>query len=301
MDRFMLDPAEIAATVAETGRRFGLDVHGVELIKFTNNAVLRLPTAGVVLRIAGSSVIGARVDHVVRAARLFTQHQVSTVRLWPGGESPVVIRGHEITIWDDVPTLRDPGPDDLARLLLSVHAISVASEELPIWDPIAGIRRRIATADGVDADVLRFLAAECDQVAEQLLDLENVDPLLPRGLLHGDAFLGNVIVGPAGPVLCDFDSTSWGPREWDLIPVAVGARRFDYGGDLQRRLAAGYGVDVTTWKGFRPLCRLRELQLVTSVLPVLKANPRLRAQWRVRLSSLRRHDEDARWTPYAFG
>jgi hypothetical protein len=46
------------------------------------------------------------------------------------------------------------------------------------------------------------------------------------------------------------------------------------------------------------LRRLRELQLVTSVLPVLDANPALRPQWRLRLDSLRDGDDGVRWSPY---
>lgn len=301
MERAPLDPAEIAATVAETGRQLRLNVRDAELIKFTNNVVLRLPRDRVVLRIAGSSVIGARAGHVVLAARLFTRHAVASVRLWPGGEHPTIIRGHEITIWDDVPARRPPEVNDLAVLLRSVHAVPAEPSELPAWDPLTGIRQRIAAATAVGPDTLEFLSAECDEVAGDLSELADIDPLLPPGVVHGDAFLGNVIVGPQGPVLCDFDSTSWGPREWDLAPIAVGAKRFQYGADQQCRLAAGYGVDVTEWKGFRALCRLRELQLVTSVLPVLGANPALRPQWRIRLDSLRRGDEEARWTPYAVG
>jgi len=184
-------------------------------------------------------------------------------------------------------------------LLSTVHAVPVEPLELPVWDPISGIRERIASATAVPPGTLGYLTGQCDEVAIELAELESVEPLLGPGLVHGDAFLGNVIVGPTGPVLCDFDSTSWGPREWDLTPVAVGARRFGYGAERQHRLAAAYGVDVTEWKGFAALRRVRELQLVTSVLPVLGANPALRPQWRFRLDSLRRRDTDARWTPYA--
>jgi aminoglycoside phosphotransferase (APT) family kinase protein len=294
-----LEPAEIAATVAALGRQVGLDARGAELIKFTNNAVLRLPHAGVVLRIAGSAVIGARATQVVLTAQLLSRHQVSSVRLWPGTGYPLIVRGHEITIWDDVPALRPPVAEDLAGLLRAVHAVPVQPEEVRGWDPVTGIQQRIQAAAGLARDVLDFLRAECVAVAAELLELDGVEPLLPRGLVHGDAFLGNVIVGPEGPVLCDFDSTGWGPREWDLTPVAVGARRFASGAELQRRMALGYGVDVTEWKGFRALRRLRELQLVTSVLPVLGANPALAPQWRLRLDSLRRRDTEARWTTYA--
>ena len=302
MERALLDPGEIRATVAEAGRQTGLDVRAAELIKFTNNAVLRLPHAGVVLRIAGSAVIGLRAEKVVRVARLLRRHDVPAVRLWADGDDsvyPKTVRGHEITIWDDVPSRRRPEATDLAALLRSVHGVGVGPVDLPPWDPITGIRRRITSATAASAAVLRFLAAQCDEIAAELAELDGSEPLLSRGLVHGDAFLGNVIVGPAGPVLCDFDSTAWGPREWDLVPVAVGAQRFDYGADLQRRLAEAYGVDVTGWKGFDTLRRVRELQLVTSVLPVLGANPGLRRQWRFRLNSLRRQDRDARWTPYS--
>ena len=103
---------------------------------------------------------------------------------------------------------------------------------------------------------------------------------------------------PSGAVLCDFDGVGVGPREWDLVPVAVGALRFGYASDLQQRFARAYGVDVTAWPGFGVLRRLRELQLVGSVVPVLAANPALRPQWRLRLESLRRRDVGARWSPY---
>jgi aminoglycoside phosphotransferase (APT) family kinase protein len=299
MDRAPLDSAEIQATVVETGHQVGLDTRNAELIKFTNNAVLRLPQASVVLRIAGSAVIGARAERVVRAARLLAGQGVPAVRLWAGSDHPILVRGHEITIWDDVRTVRPTRAEDLAGLLRAVHAVPAVPAALPSWEPISGIRQRIATVATVGSEALAFLRSECDAVAAELLELDDVEPLLPRGLVHGDAFLGNVIVGPAGPVLCDFDSTSWGPREWDLTPVAVGARRFRDGADLQRRLVRSYGTDVTGWKGFRTLRRLRELQLVTSVLPVLEANPRLQQQWRLRLDSLRRKDDDARWTTYA--
>jgi hypothetical protein len=102
-------------------------------------------------------------------------------------------------------------------------------------------------------------------------------------------------------VLCDFDGAGVGPREWDLVPVAVGALRFGYARDLQQRFAHAYGVDVTRWPGFAELRRLRELQLVASVVPVLRANPVLRPQWRLRLESLRRGDGSARWSPYPWG
>ena len=40
-------------------------------------------------------------------------------------------------------------------------------------------------------------------------------------VICGDAHLGNMIATPTGPVLCDLDTACIGPREWDLVPLAV--------------------------------------------------------------------------------
>jgi hypothetical protein len=336
LGRRALDPAEITATVIETARLLRLDPTGHTVLKFTNNAVLRLPRAGVVVRIAGSAAVGDRAQRVVRVARLLERHGVPAVRLAQTDDQPLLVRGHEVTVWHDVRPVREPVPEDLAALLQAVHAVPMAAPAAPMvparrgrsrrpsvpgqntgpipvqaaqasearvslvrWGPVAGIRRRIASAGQVPRADLAFLQAETDAVAEELVALNELEPLLPAGLIHGDSFLGNIIVGEDGPVLCDFDSTCWGPREWDLTPIAVGALRFDYGGDPAARFAAAYEHDVRSWPGFPALRRLRELQLVTSVLPVLAANPGLQPQWRFRVDSLRRGDASARWSTYA--
>ena len=72
----------------------------------------------------------------------------------------------------------------------------------------------------------------------------------------------------------------------------------DYPTDHHSPLAIEYGFDVLTWSGFPVLRQLRELRLVTSVLPVLNTNPGLRAQWRHRLDTLQRGDITTRWSTY---
>ena len=110
--------------------------------------------------------------------------------------------------------------------------------------------------------------------------------------------LKSAYLGPAGPVICDFDSLADGPREWDLTPVAVGRLRFDYPGDAYGELAAHYGFDVLNWTGFPVLRKIRELKLVTSVVPILRSNPGIREQWAFRLQSFKNRDVMARWSTY---
>ena len=46
------------------------------------------------------------------------------------------------------------------------------------------------------------------------------------------------------------------------------------------------------------LRRLRELKLVTSVIPILASNPRIRTQWRHRLDTVKAGDTSTRWSTY---
>jgi hypothetical protein len=290
----------IAAVITATARLTGLPTADAELVKFTNNAVVRLPHAGVVVRIAGSEEVRAKVPIVVATARWLEALGLPAVRLLPGVPQPVEAAGHVVTLWRAVERGEAAASaGGLANLLRWWHAIDVPPPaELPVWNLVTFVRRRIDEAVGVADDDLGFLREELARVEDLLAWLPDVDPLVPPGVIHGDAFLGNVVPSPAGLVLCDFDGVSIGPREWDLAPVAVGALRFDYTAGLHESFVGSYGVDVTAWAGFPALRALRELQLVTSVLPTLDANPALRPQWRVRLESLRSRDDSVRWTPY---
>ncbi|MFI5783782.1 phosphotransferase family protein [Nocardia sp. NPDC051570] len=140
-----------------------------------------------------------------------------------------------------------------------------------------------------------LLGRKCDEIREQLDEIEYV---LPLGPIHGDSSVGNLIPSGCGSVICDFDSAAYGPREWDLAPVAVGKIRFGNNSGHHEQLADEYGMDILRWRHFSVLRQLRELQLVTSVLPVLKTNPALFEQWRHRFVSFRAGDASARWTLY---
>ncbi|MFI6578066.1 aminoglycoside phosphotransferase family protein [Nocardiopsis sp. NPDC050513] len=267
-----------------------------ELIKFTNNAVYRLPRVGLVVRIAGSATVAERVPVVIQAARWLAQHDAPAVRLAEDIPQPVRIGGATATFWHLVPsTGPEPTGTDLGRILRCIHALPAPGFALPSWEPFARIRSRIADAEGLAEADRVFLTERTNRLELLAQDLEFE---LPAGVLHGDPFMGNLIPGPNGPVICDFDSLSHGPREWDLIPAAVGKVRMDYPADHHSPLAAEYGFDVLTWSGFPVLRQLRELRLVTSVLPVLNTNPGLRTQWRHRLDTLQLGDTTTRWSTY---
>ncbi|WP_030104751.1 aminoglycoside phosphotransferase family protein [Actinoalloteichus caeruleus] len=292
--RFTQD--KLIAVLREVCRTQGLDATGATLLRCTNNAVFRLAADRAVVRIVVSTKLLHRVEKVVRTARWLAEHDVPAVRLLPGVRQPVRVGGHVATLWEDVPEAGPPASvNDLADVLRALHALPMPDHPLPYWAPLDDVRRRLTDAEELADDDRAFLEERCSELERRLHDLTFP---LQEGFVHGDAHLGNLISGPAGPVVCDFDSSCVGPREWDLTPMAVGVLRFGASRRRYRQLAARYGFDLLRWSGFPVLRDVRELKLTTSVLPILRSKPEFRPQLELRLRSLREGDATARWTRY---
>jgi hypothetical protein len=274
----------------------GLDPAGARLVRCTNNAVFQLASQPVVVRIVASNALRHRVDKVVRVATWLAEHEVPAVRLTPGIVQPVHAGRYLATVWESVPPggRRQRGRD-LARLLRRLHELPEPSIRLPAWAPLDDVRRRIGEANGLDAADLAFLLNRYDEVNDRLAKVEFPHPPV---LLHGDAHLGNLIPTASGPVLCDFDSSCVGPPEWDLTPLAVGIVRFGEPAGRYREFVRTYGMDVTRSPAFPVLREVRELKLITSVLPILSSRPEVRPELFRRLADVRRGNTSARWARY---
>jgi Phosphotransferase enzyme family len=292
--RFSQD--SLAEALASVCAAAGLDPTGARLVRCTNNAVFELASQPVVVRIVASNALRHRADKVVRVATWLAEHEVPAVRLLPGIVQPVHAGEYLATVWETVPHGgRRPRGRDLAKLLRRLHTLPEPSFRLPAWQPLDDVRRRIGEADGLDAADLAFLLDRCAGVAERLASAEFTHAPV---LLHGDAHLGNLIPSVGGPVLCDFDSASLGPLEWDLTPLAVGVVRFGEPAGRYREFVRTYGVDVTRSPAWPVLREVRELKLITSVLPILSSRPEVRPEFHRRLTDVRRGDTSARWARY---
>src|SRR5262245_15392795 len=77
----------------------GLLADDAELIKYTNNAVYRLPSQGVVVRFGAGDLASQRADHVARIATWLEQYDAPAVRLTPGLTQPVLFENYSATVW----------------------------------------------------------------------------------------------------------------------------------------------------------------------------------------------------------
>ncbi len=310
------EQARLRKTLAAVCHDVGLDPTDAELIKYTMNAVYRLDSAGVVVRIAAGAAAASRVDHVVRVAMMFTNLRAPTVPLAPGLDRPVHVDGWSASIWKLLPQPPDRAwaPIDLAGPLRAIHAIEDPQVPLPYWNPVAKARQRLSALSDLDENDQQYLrgwAAQVGKPLEEIIErlrrwcdeldeaIDQVEWHLPQGVIHGDAHTGNLLVTPDGrAVLCDLDSVAVGPREWDLTPAAHGTARFGRNIGKYSAFAMEYGFDITAWPGWETLRQVRELQLVTSVIASLAGRPAVAHQLAHRLRSIFARDRAATWHRY---
>lgn len=301
--------AAVARELAEHLRvvcaRVGTDPARATLIKYTINAVYRVPPF--VIRLTGNVEAAGRT---VANATALAAAGAPTIRLADVGPQPVLSGDWAATVWQQVATTgRAPEPVDLAAPVRAIHRLSSLGTGLRSWEPVAKARRRIDRADGaswmarwsreaVGLDLDALLAAlreRCDAVERALAE---VRWHLPPGVIHGDVHTGNLLITGTGPVLCDLDSVGTGPREWDLTPPAHGATRMGRPRAAYRAFAEAYGFDILAWPGWPTMRAVRDLQMATSTFGAFDGREQVADQLAYRLRTLLAGDEDAIWARY---
>lgn len=271
----------------------GLDPTGAQLLRNVNNAVFRLSQDPVVVRLVTLPSYVPRAKLAVAAATVFAEHDVPAIRLLPGIPQPVYAGEYVATVWQAVPpTGPPPGGANLASLLRAVHGVPTPCRALPNWDPLTDFDNRMQHTTSMSSADRDFLLCRSTELAGAVAELSFA---LPAAVVHGDAHLGNVIPGPSGPMLCDFDSCAIGPPEWDLTPVAVSDVRFSRPAAHLRDFIQTYEFDVRGWEGFEVLHGIRDLKLIAGVFPRVGSSPAVQAEFDRRMASLRAGRRSDRW------
>jgi Ser/Thr protein kinase RdoA (MazF antagonist) len=284
----------VLPTLEDACAQAGLDGDGAELLRLGENAIYQLAAVPVVVRIARSADRLPRVRRELCVARWLAARNVPAVRVCDEIEQPIVVNGHPVTFWRSV-TGGDPVPNhiDLARLLAAFHRAPDCPCELADFDPLHTSQSRLAKAHTVAPDVRDFMQNRCDELNGELQDLAFA---LPRGPIHGDAHTSNLLADHGQVVLLDFETAAVGPREWDLLPSAIGVERYGRPEQYYREFAAAYGFDVRAWPGYPVLREVRELTMTTWIMQNVGESAAAAAEFAVRVTSLRERDFDRAWT-----
>ncbi|MFE3139665.1 aminoglycoside phosphotransferase family protein [Streptomyces scopuliridis] len=260
----------------------GLQTAGAEPIRLAENDLWRLP-GKVVVRIARAGQEEA-ASREVAVARWLAENNVPAVRPLPM-EQPVHAGGRAATFWELLPPHRHGTEADLAPLLRQLHDLPEPPFTVGKLAPFVRLAERLTAARSVSEDNRRWLLRHLERLRQAW---GNLPVGRPECVIHGDAWRGNCAVTDAEVLLMDFERTSIGLPEWDLVSTAVAHDTFGHlSQDDYNRYCNLYGYDVMTWQGYPTLRSIRELRLVTFAIQIADHDPDALDQAHYRIDCIR--------------
>jgi Ser/Thr protein kinase RdoA (MazF antagonist) len=276
----------------------GLDSESARLLRIGSNTVYRL-SVPIIVRISRAGVDVDDARRTVAVARWLESVGYPSVRAIDV-DQPIVIDGRAVTFWQAV---SDDGDEyasvgEFARVLVGLHRL-VAPEDLnlPSLEPFDKAAHRIEASDWLSSRDRDFLTETLTEMRESFGALDFV---LPQGVIHGDANVGNVLHDWDGsPVAIDLDGFAIGPREWDLALTAIYYDSFGWHTrEEYETFVRVYGFDIMKWPGYPVMRAVREFLMVPWVIQKAGESPRVAAEARKRISALRTGASRKDWEPY---
>jgi Ser/Thr protein kinase RdoA (MazF antagonist) len=260
---YALGAAETRALLQQACAAVGLSADGARLLRLGSNAVYRL-AAPVVARIARPDADPETARRTVAVARWLQSAGYPAVRVIDVDQL-VMIDGHAVTFWKAV---SDDGDEyatiaQVAEVIARLHRLTAPeSLRLPELKPFENAGHRIADSEWLSSGDRDYMTRELSRLEKEYARLDFV---LPPGVIHGDANIGNVLHDERGnPVVIDLDGFAIGPREWDLVQTALYYDRYGWHTrEEYETFTSVYGYDIMQWRGYPMLANVREFILVT--------------------------------------
>lgn len=291
--------AAAAQVLRNACRCAGLNDGGAELIRLGENALFRLASAPLIVRIARSVDYLASARNEVAVSRWLTREGFPVVRTVDDLDQPALIDGHPVTFWHLIAAAdRSATYGELGTILRDLHSISVPKGlELPSFDVFGRSDLRLDRAVGVAADDIEFLRKRGRELRDRLAQLRFASPVGP---VHGDAHTDNLIVDTSGRVhLIDLENFCVDHAEWDL---EVSAHEYDRLGWVSSEQYAdfteSYGRDLRDWAGFATICAIQEFKMTTWLIQNICEGEAIAREVKRRVASLRDDNAPRNWQPY---
>ncbi len=293
MDWTETDARHVAIAMCELA---GLRGHEPELLRFGSNAVFGIGEAHV-LRVMYPTTNEADVHREIDLVHELARLDIPTAQLAEiPAQQPLKARNCLGTVWQ---RLDEPDRDDLygsLGQLLHIFHQRTAELRVPVkpWCPLVASNRRLIDLGGHYAtEQVTMLTRWSERIA---VELDQVQPVLPDGVVHGQAEVGNVLFRAGHPVFIDFEQVAIGPREWDLVHTAVAVTRFGRPEQCYRDFADAYGFDIRTWDGYATYRRLWEMCATTWLMQHGHRSRKVVEEIKVRLQTWRDDNPDTKWS-----
>jgi hypothetical protein len=296
------EPPDHWRAVRQACATAGLDATGARMIHHYSNVIYVLPAASAVARVTYGADAADRVTRSQAITRWLSQERRFPATRSLDGTSPVTVDSAVVSFWTYYPQPEAALPltsRHLAILLRLLHQAGPPPVSLPAWVPLEALEATAGNPSLSAALTSEERARIIGQVTDMRDQVAGLDWPLGTGMIHGDAWAGNLLAcpgtPPAGVVLGDWDWVSSGPREVDLIPTWHAVARYGKPASWVRDFTRDYGHDLAQWAGYPVLMRMRDLVQLTG--PIRRAHdsePHCQAL-RQRLGDLRSGDTTSVW------
>jgi hypothetical protein len=260
----------------------------------SGNAEVLYDRANTVYKLAGVPIV-ARLRYA-HGSRMMMERLTASVKVtaWLHGQGfptvapidiqqPVETDGYIATFWQFVDAVQPPWEDVeyLGLLLRRLHEIGTPDVHLPPTSPLGTMLEDTTRCRWLDERRKSWLL---DRLHELQRRYDAGTWTLGCGLNHGDAYAENLIQTRTGPVLGDWDSVSYGPREQDIVPTSI-RHRFGRPTAEWGEFCDAYGVNPDDLPGLALLGEMRE---VRTLVPYIRSigNPAAQAEVKRRIDDL---------------
>ncbi|MFQ6147259.1 phosphotransferase [Streptomyces seoulensis] len=289
--------AGAARVMSAACRAAGLDDRDAELIRLGENALFRLASTPVVVRVARGEEYLPKARTEVGVSRWLAAEGFPAARIVDDLEQPLVIEGHPVTFWHlIVEGDRRATYGELGSVLRVLHSMTLpAGLALPPFDPFGKQELRISRA-AIPEDDRVFLRKRWRELRDQFEELRFETP---QGPVHGDAHVQNLMVDDQGQViLIDFEAFCFDHPEWDLMVTATEHHSLGWQTDEQYAdFVRAYGRDLYDWHGYDTLRRLQEFGMTTWLMQNIQEDHETADEYRRRIDALRHDDAPRDWRP----
>ncbi|GAA0902030.1 aminoglycoside phosphotransferase family protein [Streptomyces thermoalcalitolerans] len=289
--------AGAARVMSAACRVAGLDDRDAELIRLGENALFRLASVPVVVRVARGEEYLPKARTEVEVSRWLAAEGFPAARVIDDLEQPLLVEGHPVTFWHlIVEGDRKATYGELGSVLRDLHSMTLpAGLELPSFDPFDKQELRISRA-AIPGDDRVFLRKRWRELRDQFGELRFETP---KGPVHGDAHVQNLMVNDRDEViLIDFEAFCFDHPEWDLMVTAVEHHSLGWQTDEQYAdFVRAYGRDLYDWYGYDTLRRLQEFSMTTWLMQNVQEDQETADEYRRRIAALRDDDAPRDWQP----
>lgn len=279
-------------------RRVGLNSDGAQLIRLGENALFRLASHPVIVRVARTVDYLPSVRKEVEVSRWLARVGFPAARVIDDVGQPLIIDDCPVTFWHLIPgSERKATYGELGTTLRELHSLHVPEHlNLSPYDVFGRADLRIENVPGVSDDDREFLRKRGAELRERLTDLHFN---LPKGPAHGDAHGDNLMVDQSGEViLIDFENFCFDHPEWDLMVPTTEYDSMGWASNADyAQFVDAYGRDLRAWPGFSTLRAIQEFKMTTWLMQNVNENEDVAHEFARRIASLRDDDAPRDWLP----